>query len=233
MSSGKNKSNRACAILVPANGKISGACEGALRQLESLNYSVYRVPGYSAVDQARNAIAASALANGCEETFWIDSDIGFSVQDVERIRSHDLPISCGIYVKKNNRSLACQLLPNTKEVVFGKNGGLMEILYAATGFLHVRRDVYDTIVKELELPKCGKRPDSFFPFFLPMVWTDEFGESTYLAEDFAFSHRAKLCGYRIFADTQIRLKHFGEYGFSWEDAGKPMTRYDTYRYKIL
>ncbi len=47
----------------------------------------------------------------------------------------------------------------------------------------------------------------------------------YLAEDYAFCHRALLCGFPIIADTTIRLWHVGDYGYSWEDAGIDRLRF--------
>ena len=45
-----------------------------------------------------------------------------------------------------------------------------EILYAATGFLHVRREVYLTIQQKLDLPVCNERYGRpSIPFFQPMV----------------------------------------------------------------
>jgi hypothetical protein len=35
----------------------------------------------------------------------------------------------------------------------------------------------------------------------------------YLTEDYA-SERARRCGYRLVADTTIRLQHIGAYGYS-------------------
>jgi hypothetical protein len=54
----------------------------------------------------------------------------------------------------------------------------------------------------------------------------------YLAEDFAFCHRARSCGFKIMADTRIRLWHVGRYRFGWEDAGGDPKRYGDYRYRI-
>jgi hypothetical protein len=51
------------------------------------------------------------------------------------------------------------------------------------------------------------------PYFLPMV-IPEGDEFLYLGEDYAFCERARRCGYRIFADTTIRLQHIGPYGYS-------------------
>ena len=46
----------------------------------------------------------------------------------------------------------------------------------------------------------------------------------YLAEDFAFCERARQCGYRIMADTTIRLWHVGSCRYGWEDGGTDRPR---------
>jgi hypothetical protein len=221
-----------CVVLVPLSGSIDLPCETSLRQLEALGYPVWRVPGFSAVDVARNRLASDALASGYEETFWIDSDIFFQVDDVERLRSHALPIVCGIYPKKACRALACHVLPGTEQIVFGKKGGLFELLYCGAGFLLVRRQVYLDIQQKLELPECDARfGPPMVPYFQPLVRSDGDGH-WYLGEDYAFCERARRCGYAIWADTTIRLGHVGNYPYSWEDAGDDPRRYDTYRYRL-
>jgi hypothetical protein len=67
---------------------------------------------------------------------------------------------------------------------------------------------------------------------MPMAHQTEKG-AWYLAEDFAFCERARQAGYRIWADTTIRLRHYGGYGYSWEDAGSDPQRYATYRYSLV
>lgn len=244
-----------CAVLVPCQGRIVGQCQSALLELERRGYIVRRVEGYSAIDQARNQIASDALADGFQETLWIDSDVGFDPNDVERIRSHGLPIVCGIYPKKGKRELAIHILPGTPGLRFGVHGGLHELLYGGTGFLHVRRSVYETIIQQLGLPVCNEhamRP--LWPFFLPLVRTapattggvnvgggnEAHVEATrlirkrhwYLAEDYAFCHRARLCGFPILADTTIRLWHIGEYAYSWEEAGIDRERYGDFDFQF-
>jgi hypothetical protein len=54
----------------------------------------------------------------------------------------------------------------------------------------------------------------------------------YLPEDYAFCERARQCGYKIMADTTIRLWHHGSYGYSWEDAGKNQERYETFYFNV-
>jgi hypothetical protein len=142
---------------------------------------------------------------------------------------------CGIYPKKGQREFACHVLPGTKELMFGEQGGLVPLLYAATGFLHTRREVYETMQKRLSLPTCNARfGRGLVPYFLPMVVDDPLkaegaSHHWYLGEDFAFCERARGAGFEILADTTIRLVHIGRYGFTWEEAGGDRTRYTNYR----
>ncbi|MEO8498622.1 MAG: class I SAM-dependent methyltransferase, partial [Planctomycetota bacterium] len=219
-----------CAILVPTGGSIVPGCEESLRVLEQRGYVVRRVGGYSQIDVARNEIASQALLDGFLETIWIDADIGFHPDAVEKLRAHNLPIVCGIYPKKGRRELACSPLPGTKTLVFGRNGGLHEIQYAATGFLLVRRQVYVDIQFKLGLPLCNETfGANIVPYFMPLIQPHREGR-WYLGEDYAFCERARQAGHKILADTTIRLWHVGNYQYGWEDAGREVTRFEDYTY---
>jgi hypothetical protein len=107
----------------------------------------------------------------------------------------------------------------------------------------VRREVYDRIEQQLKLPVCNRQFGSpVVPYFQPLIINDPGPHARlppeqrnsiqpwYLAEDYAFSHRARLCGFKIMADTSVRLTHIGSYAYSWEDAGSDVRRYGTYSY---
>jgi hypothetical protein len=117
-------------------------------------------------------------------------------------------------------------------VLFGEGGGLLQIRYAATGFLHTRRVVYETIAEREQLPICNLRfGRPTVPYFLPLVVPDP-GGHWYLGEDYAFCERARRSGFSILADTRIRLSHVGRWGFSWEDAGTEPLRYANYDFRV-
>jgi len=226
--SGDPMDRRRCAVLVPFATSITPPCERALVELERRGYEVRRVGGYAAIDQGRNQMATDTLLDGYEETFWIDADVEFHPDAVDRLRSHRLPIVGGIYPQKGKRAIACHPLPGSPKIMFGKEGGLVEILYAGAGFLLVRREVYLTVQRQLGLETCNERFNSpMIPFFHPMVHRSEDGY-WYLAEDWAFCQRARQCGYRVMADTAVRLWHVGSYSYGWEDAGKGPERFGTY-----
>jgi len=221
-----------CVVLVPVGAHIEPECALALSALEARGYAVRRVSGYAAIDQGRSQMASDALHDGFDELLWIDSDIGFDPDDVDRLRSHELPLVCGIYPKKGVRALAAHLLPETEHVLFGAGGGLLEIQYAATGFLLTHRRLYHAMKEQCALPVCNERfGRPVVPYFLPLLVPDGAGH-WYLGEDFAFSERARRCGFVVMADTRIRLNHIGKCSYSWEDAGSERTRFGTYDFQV-
>lgn len=221
-----------CVVLVPVQSAIEPACEAALVALERRGYAVRRVRGYAAIDQGRNQMATDALRDGFEETMWIDSDIVFDPNDIDRLRAHRLPVVSAIYPQKGRRRLASRVLPGTPELIFGERGRVVEIQYAATGFLLVRKEVYTTLQERLHLPTCNERFERpMIPFFQPMTVSDGDGH-WYLAEDWAFCERARQCGFKVYADTRIRLGHVGTYSYTWEDAGTSKRRFPSFRLRL-
>ena len=87
---------KVCVVLVPCGEAIAAPCEDSLRVLESRGYEVRRIRGFSQIDVARNTIASNAVRDGFAETLWIDSDVSFNPDDVEKLRNHQLPIVAGI-----------------------------------------------------------------------------------------------------------------------------------------
>ena len=49
--------------------------------------------------------------SGFDELTWVDSDVVFYPDDIERLRGDQLPLVCGIYSKKGQREYACDFLP--------------------------------------------------------------------------------------------------------------------------
>ncbi|MFF0492552.1 hypothetical protein ACFYTQ_26280 [Nocardia sp. NPDC004068] len=223
---------RRCCVLVPIGGYLEPECARGLSELERRGYTVRTITGYAAIDQGRSQMATDALLDGFDGLMWIDSDIGFDPDSVDMLRHHDLPIVCAIYAKKGVRELACHMLPGTKRILFGEGGGLMEIKYAATGFLFTHRTVYETMIEHEQLPICNKQFGRVtVPYFLPLIQQD--GENHwYLGEDYAFCERARRSGFDIMADTRIRLNHIGRKAYSWEDAGSELHRYATYNFQL-
>lgn len=206
-----------CAVLVPVANFIEPHCEYALQELTKRGYFVRRMFGCSAIDFGRSQLASLALHDGFDELMWIDSDVGFNPDDVEKLRSHGLPFCCGIYAKKTGKGFACGFLPGANVSIFGKEGSLKELLDTGFGFVHTRRELYEKIRVACNLPECSGR---ITPFFLPELVPDDGSELLYLTEDRAFCHRVRKSGCKVMADTTIELSHIGRYHFTWKDVLK-------------
>lgn len=203
---------RRCAILVPTMGPLEPETEDALSHLADRGYPVRLVRGASQIDLARSMMATVAIRDGFAETLWIDSDVVFQLDAVEKIRGYGLPMVAGLYVKKGARELAAQFL-SAGQVTLGAGGSLREMRYVGMGFTHVRRAVYDAIRDHHGFADDG---DGILPYFLPIL--DRQGSvTTYLSEDYSFCHRARTSGFPPMADTTIRLGHVGRRVYTWDD----------------
>ncbi len=151
------------------------------------------------------------------ETLWIDSDIVFDPDDVERIRARNKPLVAGLYVKKGKPEFAGKFR-EAAEVTFGVGGGLLEMEFAGMGFTYVRGEVYQAIARELPACHGGYDPaKTITPYFIPMVVPDG-GGWCYLSEDYSFCQRARKAGFPVLADTTIRLGHGnGRHKYTWDD----------------
>lgn len=198
-----------CIILVPCSNGIEPQTDEALRILEQhKGYRVWRVPGWSAIDQCRSFMAYDAICvRGYKSLLWVDSDIEFDPNDVDKIISRNLPIVAATYPLKGTNNPTC--LP--KEAV-QKKEELVKVQFVATGFLYTKAEVFFKIKKTLNLPLCNADTNPVIPFFQPMVFREN-GRWHYVGEDYAFCHRARKSGYKIILDNSIKLGHIGKSTF--------------------
>jgi hypothetical protein len=188
------------------------------------------------VGRARNALTRRFLESDCTDLLFIDSDIVFSVEQVKRILSHPEEVVGGIYYKK------CDLQPeaclNTITNPILKPNGLNQVAYIGTGFLRVKRIVFEKIIERWgdEIAYC---PDGTSDLVEYNFWnlamhtyvtgtvdagkvkrlTDKYGISfdraekatrtRWLSEDWWFCQRANELGFQVWADRRIILHHSG------------------------
>ena len=197
-------------ILVPVAHNIEPAVDESLRTLETMGYTVRRKYGFSAIDQGRCVMAQEALDDGYDHIFWIDADVAFWPYDVEKVIKMGLPFISAPYSVKGWPALTTEFVD--KNVILGENGGLYEVIYSATGFMYTHRSVYETIIKNenMQRVKIWGGQYQVYPFFYPLLVNGE-----YLGEDFAFCHRIRNTGIKLYCDTRIQLAHIGKYSYSF------------------
>ena len=148
------------------------------------------------IHHARNRlIANSSLVHPkleYEYYLCLDSDIGFTVDQLQKLIDHNLPIVSGAYVK-NGQITGGWLEDRTVRWI--KDGsGLHAVDWVGCGFLLIKREVLE------------KMPAPWFQFI-----EERRGENyiTY-SEDVWFCKKARELGYNIYIDLDCRLEHFKE-----------------------
>lgn len=199
----------------------------------------------SLVARARNRLAAHFLDSDCTDFLFVDSDISFSADDVLSLVSLDEPIVGGIYSRKqidwsrvvraSRAGIRPDLLPyfgtvpvlNWLAPADIRIDELYEVRHIGTGFLRIRREVFERLITAPDIfgsgiafdyssdePHFRGRPG--YDFFYSGVDTRGIlgtGTRQYLSEDWGFAERARAAGYTIYAAPWVNLTHTGSWDF--------------------
>ena len=158
----------------------------------------------SLVYDARNRLATKAIDEGFDRVFWIDSDMYFEPETMEKLEADmdtGLDFVCGIYFTRKAPVLPCVYsalevrkksgidTPTATAYKDYPKDSLFEV--AGAGFAGVM-----TSTKLLhDVADAGK-----FPFSPMLGW----------GEDFSFCLRARALGYRLWCDSRIKIGHIGQ-----------------------
>lgn len=97
------------------------------------------------VGRSRNMMTRKFLEGDYTDLLFIDSDIVFSPAHIERILSHSERVVGGIYFKKNEDIAEPCLNTLCKPIL--KDNGLNQVAYIGTGFLRIKRVVFEMIIE--------------------------------------------------------------------------------------
>jgi hypothetical protein len=197
----------------------------------------------SLITRARNTLVTQFLDFDLKDPdrfthlFFIDSDIGFSGENVIRLVESDYDIACGIYPRK---SIDWNSVPkfiketgeeNIEAKALGYNlnfahptnikvkNGFTEVLDAATGFMCIKKEVFYKMKEAYSNLKYTSdqiinnerfSSNNCYAFFDCII--DE-KSNRYLSEDYAFCRLWQKLGGKIFADVISPLTHYGTYPF--------------------
>lgn len=185
-----------------------------------------RTSGDALIDRARCQEASMFLNTDADVLLFVDDDIRYEPQDAIRIckEAHERQTIVGatyVIKKEEYTWITAKPLHTNQVIYFSKNDDLVEVKWLATGFMAIPRKILTEMIEKLELPLCHPTDLKFYPFFLPMVYKVENGDSIYLSEDWAFCERARQCGFKIYLDPSIRLGHSGRYTYELSDMARP------------
>lgn len=161
----------------------------------------------SLITRARNEMTASFLKTDHSHMMWLDADLEFEPEHVAAIWNLDADIGVGVYVMKK---------PDACWYAAWKDGALVkdldqfdgpiEVEYAGTGFMLIRRNVIETLAQSAE---SYEGPNGRVPaLYMTPVHNDGFE-----SEDYHLSRIARDANFKIIMDPRVRLTHWGQYPY--------------------
>lgn len=205
-------------VLVPSYKGIDRDVEANLRELERRGYHVVRYFGPATIDRTRSMLAQHALDAGHDPLVWIDDDIVFNPDDVERFMACDEDFVAGAFAQRE--AGGSMVVGNRGDLILGAGGELVEVDWVGFGFVLTTAYVFEQVGAKLDW--CdGEDGRRFKPYFAPLVEPPD-----YYGEDISFCHRATRAGVTIYCDTSVRLLHVGRRLYGWEDT-LPLVRVPT------
>lgn len=209
----------------------------ALRE-NNIHAIVFPITFESLISRGRNAAVAHFLSDqAATHILFIDSDIEFEPDDVVKLINANKDVICAGYAQKWLREDFIQKIfqrevvpekplelcthtsiqiPRPEKIEDVKE--IVEIEYATTGFLLIKREVFEKIKEKYPERKyindidgyMSANPNEFYDFFPATIC-----ESTkrFESEDFGFSRLWKECGGTVYLHTNISLRHHGWFGF--------------------
>lgn len=172
--------------------------------------------GECPIGRCRNDLAHKFLENReFTHILYIDSDIVFSFDQVEKLLSHDEDIVGGYYFKKceGQAQPVCNRLSTVDEP---NERGLVKMKYMGTGFLRISRKVFEVMAQEmpeLEYVCDSDNKTLKHDFWRMGVVAGPDGKKRWLSEDWQFCQFALDLGFDVWADAQCILRHTGIVAF--------------------
>lgn len=196
----------------------------------------------SLVPRARNLLAAYFRRSTSTDLLYIDADITFDPEDVLSLLALDQPIVGGVYPRKQLDwpRIAAASRSGLSPAALARHGyipvmnwagsgdfpldSLIEVKHLGTGFLRIRREVFDTMIAKLgdritydyaaeQDGFAGTVGHDFFPCGPDVRYPLGSGGRQYLSEDWAFCELARECGFKIYAAPWVKLVHSGTWDF--------------------
>lgn len=175
----------------------------------------YMIPQATLIYDARNMIAAEAVSGGFDRVLWLDSDMAFDRDLLEKLNArmdegHDFvtgiyysrkpPIEPVIFSRCRIQDAFGMMIPDTERMKDYPKDQLFEVEGCGFGCVMTSARLLQEVMDEFGL----------YPFY-PMIG---FGE------DLAFCLRVRELGKKIMCDSSIQCRHTGFYEFSQLDEGR-------------
>ena len=196
--------------------KWSNTC----RQL-GIEWTMETMTNESLISRARNTLVAKFLNNpDSTHLMFVDADIGWEPWHLLVLLNAQKDVVGGLYPMK---TLPIKWVVNGFEnAEVSEDGNLQEVSKTGTGFMLVKRDVFD----KLNVHQAVKpfKNDIGLPVeldpYMKTYYDTAVREGRYYSEDWTFCENWRDIGGKVWVDKRVLLKHTGTYVFDFNTQDK-------------
>lgn len=181
-------------IAVPCMDLVQASFAQSLASLNKVGQCAVAFNACSLIYDSRNKLAAKAMKDEFDYVLWLDSDMVFSPDILEKLIADDKDMVSGLYFRRT--SPYTPVIFKDSELKDGRlvwsdytdypKGELFKAAGAGFGCVLMKTDmIFDMI---------GKYGDWFTPLYSS-------------GEDLSFCYRARELGYEIWCDSRIKCGH--------------------------
>jgi hypothetical protein len=208
-------------IAIPCyDGKVNIRTAFAIAELVpkldkmGVRLNLVHVSGCSIITKARNKLVRKFMESDCTDFLFVDSDVVINTDAVTRLLalSSDKDVVAGSYPRrsKDAKFFLDFYLDDDGQLEFDEHG-LMRVKNVSTGFMLVRRHVFEHMIEkhpewQYKGDGDGEIEHAIFDFMIL--------DGQYIGEDYAFCLRARTEGFKIYLDPMISLPHIGTEEFT-------------------
>ena len=186
-------------IAIPCMDMMQTTFVAALLNMRRVGASKVSFLSSSLVYDARNMLTDEALNTGADRVLFVDSDMGFQKDMMERFAAdmdEGRDFVCGIYFKRR--------LPTAPIIAKAVDGNLLTYIdYPRDQIFEVDAAGFGACRMSAKMLRDVK--ESFGAPFYPLN-----GEG----EDYSFCAKARSLGYKLYCDSRIKVAHVGSFEYT-------------------
>lgn len=142
--------------------------------------------------RGRNLIIEKALQLDCTHILFIDDDMAFAPDSLNKLLAHDVDIISGLYLMRNSpfKPVMFDVAHDDGRCVHSEldeQSGLVEVVNCGLGFVLISTEIFHEMIK-------------------PWITLGEL-EADQWCDDIAFFNRVREEGYEIYVDTNCPIGH--------------------------
>ncbi len=190
------------------------------RQL-GIDWTVETMTNESLISRARNTLTAKFLhTKESTHLMFIDADIGWEPWHLLVMLNAQKDVIGGLYPMKSLPIKWCvNGIPDAEQ---NDPSGLIEVTKTGTGFLLIKRDVFDKLNAHPAVKSFTNDIglDPALNIYMKTYFDTAVRENRYYSEDWTFCENWRDIGGQVWVDKRVLLKHTGTYVFDYQTQDK-------------